>query len=489
MPPTLDLLITGGTIIDGTGAPARTGDIAVRDGRIAGIGEFDASAAKTIDATGLVVAPGFIDVHAHDDGAVLATPMDFKLMQGVTTDIVGNCGAGIAPTPGGRRVPGIELVLGEVPEGGYDTFGAYMDAVDAARPAVNVACLVPHGAVRAAAMGMDARAPDDGELRRMYDYVDEGLAAGAVGFSTGLIYPPGTFAQTDELIALTKAAAAHNAPYVSHIRNEAEGLMEAVEEAVTIGREAGTAVQVSHHKAAAKSMWGRTRESLAYIDEQRASGLDVTIDVYPYMAGSTVLAAARRVDREVDANEILVASCAVKHEYEGKTLAEIAAMLGIGPEAALDRVLSEEPLAVAVFFSMHEDDVRRVVSHPHCMVGSDGIPSATGKPHPRLYGCFPRVIERYVREEGLMPLEEAVRKMASLPAQRFQLAQRGGLREGWAADIVIFDPATVADVATYQDPRRYPEGISHVIINGEVAAEDGRQVAEHAGRLLRRGVA
>jgi N-acyl-D-amino-acid deacylase len=489
MPPTFDILITGGTIVDGTGSPGHPGDIAVKDGRIAAIGEIEASAGKMIDATGLVVAPGFIDVHAHDDAAVMATPMDFKLMQGVTTDIVGNCGAGIAPTPGGRRVPGIELVLGDVPDGGYDSFGAYMDAVGNAGPAVNVACLVPHGAVRAAVMGMGAREPEGDELHQMQDYIDEGFASGAVGLSTGLIYPPGTFAQTGEIIDLAKVAARHGAPYVSHIRNEAEELMSAVEEAVTIGREAGTAVQVSHHKAAAPSVWGLTRDSLAYIDQQRDSGLDVTMDVYPYMAGSTVLAAAARVGRAIDTDMIMVASCTSKHEYEGKTLTEIAKMMDVPADDVLDFVLSDEPAAVAIFFSMDEDDVRRVVSHPHCMIGSDGIPSATGKPHPRLYGTFPRVIQRYVREEPLMPLEEAIRKMTSLPARRFQLADRGELREDWAADIVIFDPETIADVATYQEPRQYPAGISHVIVNGEVAAENGSPLKARAGRLLRRGMA
>jgi N-acyl-D-aspartate/D-glutamate deacylase len=414
--------------------------------------------------------------------------MDFKLMQGVTTDIVGNCGAGIAPTPGGRRVPGIELVLGEVPEGGYASFGDYMDAIGRAHPALNVACLVPHGAVTAAVMGMAARAPDDGELESMKEYVDEGLSSGAAGLSTGLIYPPGLFAQTDEITSLARIAAKHGAPYVSHIRNEAEELMEAVEEAITIGKDSGAAVQISHHKAAAESVWGKTRESIALIDQQRAEGLDVTFDVYPYTAGSTVLAAAARVERAIDPDRIMVASCTERHEYEGKTLREIGDMLGIPYEKVVERVLSEEPAAVAVFFGMHEDDVQRVVSHPQCMIGSDGIPSRTGKPHPRLYGTFPRVIRRYVREEGLLSLEEAIRKMTSLPAGRFQLAERGELRPGWFADIVIFDPDCIADVATYQEPRQYPEGISYVIVNGQVAAERGAQTAEHCGRLLRRGV-
>ena len=293
-----------------------------------------------------------------------------------------------------------------------------MDAVEAHHPAVNIGCFVPHGIVRFRQLAMDKRAPDANELAAMEADVDEGMAAGALGMSTGLIYPPGRFAATAEIVSLAGVAARHGGIYMSHIRNEAEALLEAVEEAITIGREAGLPVQISHHKASAPSVWGKTADSIRLIETACESGTDVAFDVYPYTAGSTVLAAARGVRRDIDPDEIVVASVNERHEYEGKSLRQIGRMLGIDdPLQTISRVLSEEPGAVAIFHSMHEDDVRRVVSHPLCMIGSDGIPTPTGKPHPRLYGTFPRVLQRYVREEKLMSLEEAVRKMTSLPAR------------------------------------------------------------------------
>jgi N-acyl-D-amino-acid deacylase len=486
-----DLVIRNGTVLDGTGAPGVRTDVAVRDGRIAGIGKLDGSARREIDASGRIVCPGFIDVHAHDDAAVLSTPMDFKLMQGVTTDIVGNCGAGMAPrNPDRPAMPGVNMVLGAVHVGDWESFAEYMDAVERSRPALNVGCFLPHGAVRYAAIGTERRAPSEAELAEMREHVREGMVAGALGLSTGLIYLPGAFAETDELIELTKVVAEHSGIYMSHIRNEAEQLLEAVEEAITIGRDAGCPVEISHHKASARSVWGKTAASIRMIEEANASGLDVTFDVYPYTAGSTILAAARGVSREIEPGSIMIASVQEHREYEGKTLEHIGQMLGLEDvREVISRVLSDEPAAVAVFFSMHEDDVRRVMAHPLCMIGSDGIPSPTGKPHPRLYGTFPRVLGTYVREEKLLPLEEAVRKMTFLPARRMNLVDRGELREGLAADLVVFNPDTIADLATYEEPRQYPAGIDYVIVNGEVAAEHGRQAPARAGRLLRRGQA
>ncbi len=494
-----DLLIRGGSVVDGTGSPAFPADVAVRSDRIAAVGEVAGPARRVIEARGLVVAPGFIDVHAHDDAAVLATPaMDFKLMQGVTTDIVGNCGAGVAPAddafPDYFRA-GVANVLGPLPEQRPDgrpsvpwrSFGEYMAAVDEARPALNVGCLVPHGVVRFAALRLERRSPGAGELAAMREMVDEAMAAGALGLSTGLIYPPGSFAETEEIIELAKVAAAAGGVYASHIRDEAERLLEAVAEAVEVGRKAGLPVQISHHKAGAPPIWGKTKESIAFIEKERQEGMDITFDVYPYTAGSTVLAAIAGAGREYDTDTVLVASVSGRREFEGKTLTELAALLGVEPREAAARVLSEEPAAVAVFFCMDEADVQRVLAHPLCMIGSDGIPSASGKPHPRLYGTFPRVLGRYVREEGLLGLEEGVRKMSGLPARRFGLKERGELQEGWLADVVVFDPRTVADRATYQEPRQYPAGVEYVIVNGEVAAEGGRQTAARAGRVLRRG--
>jgi N-acyl-D-amino-acid deacylase len=484
-----DLIVRGGTVIDGTGASGVRADVGVRGGRIGAVGQIEGPARREIDASGRLVTPGFIDVHAHDDDAVMSTPMDFKLMQGVTTDIVGNCGAGMAPrNPERPPMPGVNMVFGAAREGDWLSFGEYMNAVEKSDLTVNVGCFVPHGAVRYAAMGTDRRAPTGDELAQMREHVAEGIAAGALGLSTGLIYPPGAFAETDEIIELSRAAAEGGAIYMSHIRNEAEQLLVAVEEAITIGREAGCPVEISHHKASARSVWGKTADSIAMIEKARADGMDITFDAYPYTAGSTILAAARGVSREIEPDSIIVASVNEHREYEGKTLEQIGEMLGVDDvQEVIARVLSDEPSAVAVFFSMHEDDVRRVLAHPLCMIGSDGIPSPTGKPHPRLYGTFPRILGKYVREEKLVPLEEAVRKMTSLPAQRMNLPDRGELRKGFAADIVVFDPDTIEDLATYEDPRQYPVGIDYVIVNGEVAAEKGAQTPARAGRLLRRG--
>ncbi|HUF54136.1 MAG TPA: D-aminoacylase [Dehalococcoidia bacterium] len=488
MSDTYDLLIRGGTVVDGTGSPGFSADVAVRGDRVAAIGSQNpAQATHTIDATGRIVCPGFIDVHTHDDAAVISMPMDFKLMQGVTTDVVGNCGAGVAPYNRERGlVPAIGMVLGETGEITWQSFGEYMDAVEAADPAINVACLVPHGATRYATMGMSTSSPTDPELEVMREHVREGMASGAVGLSTGLIYPPGRFAQTDEIIGLAKVAAEFGGTYVSHIRNEGDELMQAVQECVRIGAEAGLPAQISHHKAGSKSVWGKTAETIRFIEERRAAGQDVTFDVYPYVASSTVLSAFAEHAANLDPEAVILASVQNQPELDGMTLAEAADKLDLPYEDAMQRILHDSPGTVAVFFIMDEADVQRVVSHEQCMIGSDGIPTPTGKPHPRLYGTFPRVLQRYVREERLMTIEESIRKMTSFPADRFKLAGRGRLQEGAFADIVVLDPGTIADVATYQAPRHYPTGIDYVVVNGAIAAEGHTQTERHAGRLLRR---
>ena len=486
MSETFDAIIRGGTVIDGTGAPGVRADVAISGDRIAKVGVVEGSAALEIDAAGMAVTPGFIDVHAHDDAAVLSTPMDFKLFQGVTTDVVGNCGAGVAPTmPDGSIVPFVTMVLGECANPTWRSFSEFMLAVEDAKPALNVACMVPHGAVRYATMGMDSRAPTDAELDEMRAKIADGMAAGAVGFSTGLIYPPGTFATTEEIVELAKVAAQHGAIYVSHIRDEGLLLMEAVKEAVRIGDEAGLPAQISHHKAGSSDVWGMTRDTIAFIEERRAAGQDVTFDVYPYIAASTVLSAFARRTERVDPESVLLASVNGMPDWEGKRLTELADELDLPADEVASRVLSQDPGATAIFFMMDEADVARVIAHPQCMIGSDGIPSK-GKPHPRLYGTFPRVLQKYVREERLFPLEEAVRKMTSLPAGRFQLTDRGVLREGAFADVVTFDAERVTDIATYHEPRQYPAGIGAVLVNGELVVNGGKQTSQHSGRLLRR---
>ena len=490
--PEYDLIIRGGTVVDGTGGPGRRGDLAIAGDRIAAVGELAGDAREEIDASGRIVAPGFIDVHAHDDAAVIRDPkMDFKIMQGVTTDVVGNCGAGVAPTSEEFRRffgAGLAPILGEM-ELPWATTAEYFAAVDAARPACNVTAYVAHGVLRYIAMGLQRREPVPDELARMKELLEEGMKAGAIGLSTGLVYPPGSFAKTPEIAELAKVSAAHGGIYTSHIRNESLGLMEAVEEALTIGRESGCPVQLSHHKSAGPGAYGGTERSLAHIAAARAAGQDVTVDVYPYVASSSSLAAMFRMGRAAfSAVPALIAS--VKHNkeaYEGKYVTEIAEAMDLPIEDAVERLLREEENSPSVImFIMEEGDVRRVLADPYAMIGSDGLPTE-GKPHPRLYGTMARVLGTYARDEGVITLEDAVRKMTSLPAAKHRVAERGLLREGWYADIVVFDAETVADVATYEEPRQYPAGIDYVLVNGEVAVERGAQTAARAGRMLRRG--
>ncbi len=491
--PDYDLIIRNGNIIDGTGAAAQGGDIAISGDRIDAVGAVSGTAAVEIDAGGMTVAPGFIDVHAHDDAAVVRDPrVDFKIMQGVTTDVVGNCGAGVAPANEAFRKnfeAAFSPILGEssLP---WSTTAEYFDAVDAAHPACNVAAYVPHGVLRFNVMGSAKGEPPPSEMAEMQRLLDEGMRAGAIGLSTGLVYVPGAYAKTEELIELAKTSAKYGGIYTSHIRNESDGLLQAVEEAITIGEQSGCPVQISHHKAGGRNAYGMTKQSLPFIAAARARGVDVTIDVYPYVASSSSLAAMFRLGRERAFEETPAIIASVKYnkeKYEGKYISDIAAELDLPIGDAIRKVLAdEENTPSVIMFGMDEADVSRVVADDHCMLGSDGLPSE-GKPHPRLYGTMARALQKYVREDGLMPLEEAVRKMTSLPAKKHRLHQRGVLHPGWFADIVVFDQATIEDVATYAEPRQYPRGIEHVIVNGKIAVEGGTQTDAGAGRMLRRG--
>jgi N-acyl-D-amino-acid deacylase len=496
-----DIVIRNGTLVDGTGSPARPADVLIAGGRVVRIIERAGgarppdhlSAACDIDATGLVVAPGFIDVHTHDDVAFLVNPaMDFKVMQGVTTCIAGNCGAGAAPANERFREAfeqGWAAVLGgAVEDWRWETCGEFYDAVAQAGISVNAAFLVPHGVLRFVAMGAERRPPTGEELDDMRRRLDEAMHAGALGLSTGLIYAPGRYAATDEIIALARVVAEHGGVYASHIRNEADGVLDAMEEAFRIGREAGVPVQISHHKAALRQNFGRTRESLALLDRRRAEGIDAHIDMYPYTGSSGPLAAYLYEGMTMEeAEDWLIASVEARHEYEGRRLSDIAREMGLSPyEAGRRLVEMERGGVVAILFIMDDNDLRRVFAHEACMGGSDGIPSRTGKPHPRLYGTFPRLLARYVREEKLVSLEAAVYKLSALPARKFRLKDRGELREGFWADVTVFDPGTVADTATYEHPRRFPKGIEYVIVNGRIVVERGHHTGVPAGQVLRR---
>ena len=326
------------------------------------------------------------------------------------------------------------------------------------------------------------------------DSPNKGVLLRAYSVYRGLLHALGLFERrreeigelTEELIELCEVVARHGGIYASHIRNEGDHLLEAVEEAIRIGREAGVPVQISHHKASGRGNWGKVVDSLALIDRARSEGLDVTVDVYPYTAGSTLLALIVGSGAEEGRPEdVLVAAAPRRPQLEGKTLQEIGELMALPPLEAGQKLVQEDPSVVAIGFSMAEEDVRRVMAHPASMFGSDGIPSAGGKPHPRLYGTFPRVLGTYVRQEKVLGLEEAIRKMTDLPARKHRLAERGRLSPGYHADVTVFDPRFVNDIATYQDPRRYPDGIRYVIVNGEVVVEAGRHTGKSAGRILR----
>jgi N-acyl-D-amino-acid deacylase len=481
----LDLVIRGATILDGSGRAGVLGDVGVRGARIASVGLVRESAAREIDGGGLVLAPGFVDAHTHDDGALLAHPgMEFKLSQGVTSVVVGNCGFSAAPSFSAGA--GGALSFGRAQSRDLD---GYLAAVDAAASAVNAVALVGHNTLRSQLAPDAAGTPSGSGLAAMRGEVERALEQGACGFSTGLVYTPGRDAATDEVIELARPLAAHGALYATHLRNESDRLLDAVDEALRIGREARCAVHVSHHKSAGLANFGKVGESLERIDRANAAGMDVTLDVYPYTASSGPMAEYFRLDRlDLELAAVTqLASCPDFPDWEGRGLVDLAKENGTSLEAITRRVL-EAPRAretLCIQFVMDEADVEANLRHPRAMIGSDGIPDLRGRPHPRLFGTCPRVLARYVRERGVLPLAEAVRHMTSLPAERFGLAGRGRIAPGAFADLVLFDADAIADAATYADPKRESTGVACVIVNGAVALERGRHTGAGAGRALR----
>jgi N-acyl-D-amino-acid deacylase len=474
-----DLVLANGTIIDGSGAPPRAGDVGVISNRIVAVDRPGALRGRTvIDARDKVVAPGFIDVHTHDDRAVLSDPgMMCKISQGVTTVVVGNCGISLAPLAlEGRSPPPPLNLLGGTRDYRYPRFSAYAAAVDAARPSVNVAALVGHSSLRIATMADLDRPARHDELAAMRAMLHEALGAGAIGFSTGLFYPTNQGADAAEVAALARDAAQAGGVYTTHMRNEGDAIMEALDETFSTARTAGAAVVISHHKCAGPANWGRTTETLPRI-AAAAKTQPVGLDAYPYIAGSTVL---RRdlVDGKI---RIMITWSEPHPEMAGRDLADIASQWGVGEQAACDRL---QP-GGACYFQMREDDVQRVLKFPATMIGSDGLPHDQ-HPHPRLWGTFPRVLGHYARDLGLFPLEQAVHKMTGLPAETFRLPGRGRVAEGARADLVVFDPRTVRDVATFEVPAVPSEGIALVLVNGAVGYRDGRLAGERAGEFLRR---
>ncbi|HEX6256087.1 MAG TPA: D-aminoacylase [Euzebyales bacterium] len=523
-----DLRLMGAQVIDGTGSMARRTDVAIAGRRIVAVGRdaAEAPAGRTVDLDGLALAPGFIDLHTHVDFTLPVHPRAAAMVrQGVTTLVGGNCGFSPFPVTA-ARVDDLRDLNAFIDEGlawDWDDADAYLTHVDDLPLACNLAQLVGHGAVRIAVMGMTGRPPTPDELDRMRQLVDRALRAGAFGLSTGLVYAPGSHAGTDELVALAEVAAGHGRFYASHIRSEGDDSVAAVREALDIGRRSGAPVQLSHHKAMGRSNWGRVERTLAMIDDAHRDGLDVTADQYPYVAASTTLSnllpawaredgldgmlaifddPERRADlvhevragaSDYDLDQVVISAvpAGANADAGGRMLVDVAADAGEDPIDTVLRLLAQERDRVQmVIFGMDEDDVRTVMRHPHVAVASDGWtldPSAGGTPHPRSYGTYARVLGRYVRELGVLTLEEAVRKMTSLPASRLGREDLGVIRPGARADLVAFDPAAVADRATFDDPHRFASGVEHVIVGGRPVIDGGADTGDAAGRVLRAG--
>ena len=480
-----DTVIRNATIIDGTGAQRFTGDVTIEDGHISEVGSSSSAAAVEVDATGLVLAPGFVDVHTHDDGALLQHPdMAFKISQGCTSVVVGNCGFSAIPAVPGENTLDLSGV-----QANWSDLEGYRQNVESSGPALNAMMLVGHNTIRSLEMGNERRAPNDQELERMQQHVELAMEQGACGFSTGLVYRPGRWSDTDEILELAKIVAPFDGIYATHMRNENDHLLEAVDEALEIGTKAGVAVQISHHKAAGKRNWGKVEESLAKVDAAVAAGAEVTLDVYPYTAGSGPMVQYFDIDNPNPelAQAIQLASCPAFRHYEGRMLVDIAAELGITAPEAVRHVLTapDGKKTICIQHVMDEGDIVSNLRHDRVMIGSDGIPDLTGRPHPRLFGTFPRVLGRYVREQGVVDLESAVRRMTSLSCDVHGLSGRGRVTEGNWADLVLFDPDVVIDVASYEDPKRESVGIRNVWVNGHLAFDNGVHTQVGSGNVLR----
>jgi N-acyl-D-amino-acid deacylase len=523
-----DVVLKGGTLLDGTGAPAYAGDLGIVGDRIAAIGEIAATqAARVVDVKGLHVCPGFIDIHTHSDGHLLAYPTaDSRVRQGITTELTGNCGSSVAPLLGPIAEERRAAYRRDGIEPDWTDVAGYFARVERERVSINHALLLGQGTLRACAAGVADRPLSADETKAVLRAVEEGMEQGAFGLSTGLEYTPGRFTPTDEIVAMARLVARRGGLYTSHIRNEERGLLEATDEAIRIGRLAGVRVEISHVKASGRGNWGKQAASLALIEAGRRDGVEVLGDAYPYTAYSTgltvtfpgwsldggtpaVLARLRGAERDRirkdvldyvlngdpgDFSLIVISSVqsAKNRPLVGKNLAEIAGIWKVEPVEALLRLVDEEDTAVSyVGHGMSPGNVARVLQHPLVMIGSDGSTMApTGRaaetrPHPRSYGTCPRVLGYYAREQHLFDLPTAVRKMTSMPADQIGLRDRGRLARGKKADVVVFDAATVVDVATFEDPHRYPVGIVHVLVNGVSVVERGAHTGARPGQVLR----
>jgi N-acyl-D-amino-acid deacylase len=527
----VDLAIENGLIVDGSGSPWYRANLSIKNDVIAAISRLKIKEARqVIDAKGHVISPGFIDMHSHSDLTLMAgADAESKIRQGVTTEVIGNCGESAAPLEG----EAVEVAQAHADEYGlkvtWSSLAGYMKKLERLGVVLNVACLIGHGTVRSCVIGFENRAPTPSEMRRMQEHVTVSMQEGAFGFSSGLFYAPGCYAKLDELVALARVVAKFGGFYASHIRDESDGLEKATDEAIAVGIEAGIPVQPSHHKACGERNWGKVKRTLRKIAIARRNGFDVTVDVYPYTAYNTSLSAAippwaheggderlvgrlknqavrRKLKRDMQAgsrswesmtkgrswDRFMISSFAEKPSLVGKTIEQISRKRRCDPyDAIFDMLIEGNAMVGVVVEDMNEQDVQLVLQSPFSMIGSDGESMSTrgllgkGKPHPRSFGTFPRVLGRYVRQKHVLGLEEAIRKMTAFPANRLGLRNRGLLRQGMKADIVIFNPATIVDTATYLQPKRFPVGIEYVIVNGKVTVSNGKYLKRLNGRVLK----
>jgi N-acyl-D-amino-acid deacylase len=528
-----DLLIKNGQVIDGSGAPSFQADVLIQGDRIADVlPPGKAEAAGSIDARGQVVAPGFIDMHSHGDFTLPACPSaDSLIHQGVTTAVVGQCGFSMAPLLPLTRaevIISLETRKYPVPWDKWTDFGSYLDFMDGLPLAINVVPLAGQGTIRAGVMGFVSGRADSSQMEKMQAEVRKAMEQGAWGISTGLIYPPGSYASTEELVELVSPAGRLKGFYFTHLRNEGRSLLQAVAEAIRIGRETGAAVQIGHLKAGWPANWEKQAKALEMIDKARKEGLDIHADVYPYLAGATSLksllpdwaqeggkdATLRRLkdhglrqrmsagmkeegfSGEASWDRIRISRSGLRPEYAGCFVSELASRAGQPPEEwVFDALLQSDLDMGMITFMMSEENLKAALRHPAVMIGSDSTvlstegPLAQGAPHPRAFGTFPRIISRYVREEKALSLEEAVYKMSGLSARRLGLEDRGLIKPGRKADLVVFDPGAIQDRATYEAPFQYAEGISLVICNGLPVFAEGKTTGVHPGRVLRRKAA
>lgn len=525
----LDLIIRNAKIVDGTGNPWFLGDVGVNDGEIAEVGRVNASGRETIEAGGLVLSPGFIDGHCHSDLMILDNPgSEIKLRQGVTTEVVGNCG--ITPAPCSKENLDslrsyVEPVLGTTDrEWSWENVGGYVESVRRARPAGNIGTYVGHGTLRIAAMGFEDRPSTGREMDLMKAMLREGMEAGAIGLSLGLMYAPGSYTVREELVELCRVLAEYDGLLATHIRGEGGSLVRSIREVVWLSEQSGVALQVSHLKAAGKSNWGEVSQAMDEIEAARSRGLDVACDVYPYTAGSTSLTTllppwtleggiSKTLQRLESADMRRRISDELKHEQsgwdnlvvstgwesvcisslsrgrdpelEGKHIAEIAASHGVEPaECMMNLLLKQDGKVSIIFFHMAAQDVEDVIRWDHSLIASDSLHCQADKPHPRLYGTFPRILGEYTRDKSIISVEEAVRKMTSFPARRFRLGRRGLIATEHVADLVLFDPDTIADQTSYENPKRFPTGIPHVFVNGEEVINNEIHSGSRPGRII-----